>query len=151
MVEKGNGQIWDILAKDPRNRLIAVGDHPGVLAFPCSAQSYDDIAGSWGNVVLVKTMDNFVEFMDYAKTDYVYTEAGYMEEDTRCYSLDRTLIEYGKLIPVCYEEGNMLAQVDTGGEDTEISRAALTEFDNCYRTKNVEETERSEYENEEGS
>ena len=138
MVEKGNGQIWDILAEDPENRLIAVGDHPGVLGFPCNAQSYDDITGSWGNVVLVKTMDNFVEFMDYAKTDYVYAEAGYMEEEQRCYSLVRTLIEYGKLIPVCYEEGNMLARVDTRGEYTETSRAALTEFDKCYIKKNVE-------------
>lgn len=138
MVEKGNGQIWDILAEDPENRLIAVGDHPGVLGFPCNAQSYDDITGSWGNVVLVKTMDNFVEFMDYAKTDYVYAEAGYMEEEQRCYRLVRTLIEYGKLIPVCYEEGNMLARVDTRGEYTETSRAALTEFDKCYIKKNVE-------------
>lgn len=138
MVEKGNGQIWDILAEDPENRLIAVGDHPGVLGFPCNAQSYDDITGSWGNVVLVKTMDNFVEFMDYAKTDYVYTEAGYMEEEQRCYSLVRTLIEYGKLIPICYEEGNMLARVEIDGEYTETSRAALTEFDKCYIKKNVE-------------
>ena len=138
MVEKGNGQIWDILAEDPENRLIAVGDHPGVLGFPCNAQSYDDITGSWGNVVLVKTMDNFVEFMDYAKTDYVYTEAGYMEEEQRCYSLVRTLIEYGKLIPICYEEGNMLARVDIDGEYTESSRAALTEFDKCYIKKNVD-------------
>lgn len=138
MVEKGNGQIWDILAEDPENRLIAVGDHPGVLGFPCNAQSYDDITGSWGNVVLVKTMDNFVEFMDYAKTDYVYVEAGYMEEEKRCYSLVRTLIEYGKLIPVCYEEGNVLARVDINGDYTETSRAALTEFDKCYIKKTVE-------------
>lgn len=136
MVEKGNGQIWDILAEDPKNRLIAVGSHPGVLGFPCNAQSYDDITGSWGNVVLVKTMDNFVEFMDYAKTDYLYTEAGYMGEEERCYSLVRTLIEYGKLIPICYEEGNMLARVDIDGEYTETSRAALTEFDKSYIKRN---------------
>lgn len=86
----------------------------------------------------MKTMDNFVEFMDYAKTDYVYTEAGYMEEEQRCYSLVRTLIEYGKLIPICYEEGNMLARVEIDGEYTETSRAALTEFDKCYIKKNVE-------------
>ena len=61
-----------------------------------------------------------------------------MEEEQRYYSLVRTLIEYGKLIPVCYEEGNMLARVDIDGEYTETSRAALTEFDKCYIKKNVE-------------
>ena len=81
-------------------------------------------------------MDNFVEFMDYAKTDYLYTEAGYMGEEERCYSLVRTLIEYGKLIPICYEEGNMLARVDIDGEYTETSRAALTEFDKSYIKRN---------------
>ena len=48
------------------------------------------------------------------------------------------LIEYGKLIPICYEEGNMLARVDIDGEYTETSRAALTEFDKCYIKKNVD-------------
>ena len=57
---------------------------------------------------------------------------------TRCYSLVRTLIECGKLIPICYEEGNMLARVDIDGEYTETSRAALTEFDKCYIKKNVD-------------
>ncbi|MFV0240820.1 MAG: hypothetical protein ACK5H4_12385 [Lacrimispora sphenoides] len=92
MVSKGNGDIWDILAADPETRLIAIGDHPDVLAFPCNVQSYDDITGVWGNVALVKKMDYFVEFMDYAKTDYVYVKAGYTVEENRYYKLVRDLI-----------------------------------------------------------
>lgn len=144
MAAKGNEEIWDILAEDPGARLIAVGTHPGVLLFPCSAQSYDDIASSWGNVVLVKTMDNFVEFMEWAKTDYVYTEAGYMQEEDRSYSLVRTLIEYGKLVPVCYENGNMLAQVVVSGEHTALSVEALAEFDRQYKMKEMEESNETE-------
>ncbi len=135
MVEAGNGQIWDILAKDPKNRLIAIGDHPQALAFPCNAQSYSDITGTWGNVVLVKYMDNFVEFMDYAKTDYVYAQAGYMGEDERAWSLTCDLIEYGVLIPVCFEQGNMLAKVDTRGERTQASVKNLEEFLDRYVRK----------------
>lgn len=135
MEEAGNTRIWEILSADPQNRLIAVGDHPDVLAFPCSAQSYDDITGSWGNVVLVKKMDYFVEFMEYAKTDYVYAQAGYMAGEDRCYTLVSDLIEYGKLIPVLYENGNLLARVDTAGEYTENSRSALAEFQKCYIMK----------------
>ncbi len=138
LFSKGNGEIWNTLASDPKTRLIAVGEHPEVLAFPCNVQSYDDITSVWGNVVLVKTMDNFVEFMDYADTDYVYVQSGYMQEDQRCYSLVRTLIEYGKLEPVHYEAGNVLAKVVLDGEYTEKSRNALTEFDECYIKKEVQ-------------
>ena len=135
MAEKGNGQIWDILAENPRNRLIAIGEHPEVLAFPCSAQSYADITGTWGNVVLVKYMDNFVEFMRYGKTDYVYTQAGYIAEDERAWSLTCDLIEYGVLVPVCFEQGNMLARVNTEGEWTEESVKYLEEFLEKYERK----------------
>jgi len=135
MAEKGNRQIWDILEENPRNRLIAIGEHPQVLAFPCNAQSYADITGTWGNVALVKYMDNFVEFMRYGKTDYVYAQAGYISEDERAWSLTCDLIEYGVLVPVCFEQGNMLAQVNTEGERTEESVKYLEEFLEQYERK----------------
>lgn len=132
MAERGNGQIWGILEEQPECRLIAVGKHPDVLSFPCNVQSYDDITGSQGNVVLAKSMDHFVEFMRYAQTDYVYVQAGYMEEEMRCFSLTRDLIEYGILIPVCYDHGNVLAAVDTDGVWSEESAARLEEFERQY-------------------
>lgn len=137
MISKGNQKIWNILARDATARLIAVGKHPDVLAFPCSAQSYDDITGVWGNVALVKKMDYFVQFMEYAKTDYVYVQAGYVGEEDRAYTLVRDMIEWGKLVPVCYEEGNLLAAVNVNGEHTEKSVKALTEFKHCYIKKKV--------------
>jgi hypothetical protein len=135
MAEAGNAQIWEILAADPKNRLIAIGEHPKVLAFPCNAQSYADITGTWGNVVLVKYMDNFVEFMRYGKTDYVYAQAGYISEEERAWSLTRDLIEYGVLTPVCFEQGNMLAKVDVEGQRTEESVRYLEEFLENYVVK----------------
>ena len=135
MEEDGNGSIWDILARDSRNRLISIGEHPSSLLFPCNAQSYLDITGTWGNVVLVKYMDNFVEFMKYAGTDYVYAQAGYISEEERAWSLTCDLIEYGILIPVCYEEGNMLASVEVEGQQTEESVKALETFKELYRKK----------------
>lgn len=115
MVEHGNGTIWDMLAKDPKTRVIAVGDHPDVFAFPCNVQSYDDITSTWGNVVLVKTMDHFIEYLDYAGTDYIYMQAGYVAEESRCYELMGYLIEAGILTDVYYENGNLLARVDLEG------------------------------------
>lgn len=141
MVSKGNGDIWDILAADPETRLIAIGDHPDVLAFPCNVQSYDDITGVWGNVALVKKMDYFVEFMDYAKSDYVYVQAGYTGEENRSYTLVRDLIEWGKLVPVCYDNGNLLAAVEVNGDYSEKSTRALTEFEQCYIKKKANDNQ----------
>ncbi len=141
MVSKGNGEIWDILAADPETRLIAIGDHPDVLAFPCNVQSYDDITGVWGNVALVKKMDYFVEFMDYAKSDYVYVQAGYTGEENRSYTLVRDLIEWGKLVPVCYDNGNLLAAVEVNGDYSEKSARALTEFEQCYIKKKANDNQ----------
>ena len=135
MASEGNGQIWSILEAEPESRVIAIGTHPDVLALPCSVQSYDDIIGTNGNVVLVKTMDRFVEFMRYAGTDYVYVQAGYMDDEMRAGSLTRDLIEYGVLTPVCYEEGNVLAAVDTEGQWSEASAARLQEFLANYKKK----------------
>ncbi|MBW4846819.1 MAG: glycosyltransferase family 39 protein [Lachnospiraceae bacterium] len=141
MVSKGNGRVWDILAADPETRLIAIGDHPDVLAFPCNVQSYDDITGVWGNVALVKKMDYFVEFMDYAKAEYVYVQAGYTGEENRSYTLVRDMIEWGKLIPVCYDNGNLLAAVDVNGDYNEKSARALTEFEQCYIKKEANDNQ----------
>lgn len=135
MAKKGNGQIWEMLAANPRNRLIAIGEHPQALSFPCSAQSYLDITGTWGNVALVKYMDRFVEFMRYGKTDYVYAQAGYIAQEERAWSLTCDLIEYGVLVPVCFEQGNMLAEVDTEGERTKESVRRLREFLEKYERK----------------
>ena len=139
MASRGNEKIWNLLAKDPKARLIAIGDHPAVLVFPCSVQSYDDITGVWGNVALVRKMDDFVQFMDYAKTDYVYLQAGYAGEESRSYTLVRELIQWGKLVPVLYEDGNLLAAVKIKGEHSESSVRALTEFEQCYIKKETNE------------
>lgn len=115
MADKGNQAIWDILAANPRTRVIAVGSHPQVFNFPCNVQSYDDITSTWGNVRLVKTMDAFVEYLTYAKTDYIYMQGGYMEKESRCYELMGYLIEAGILEDVVYEDGNVLARVNLNG------------------------------------
>ena len=125
---EGKGEIWNVLAADSRTRVIAIGRHTESLYLPCCVQTYEDVTGSQGNVMLVKTMDNFVEFLDYAKTDYIYIEAGYMAEGERTDTLTRDLVEYGILTPVCYENGNVLARVDVHGEKTEESEEKLVEF-----------------------
>ena len=129
---EGKEEIWNLLETDRRARVIAIGRHTESLYLPCCVQTYEDVTGSQGNVMLVKTMDNFVEFLDYAKIDYIYIEAGYMAEGERTDTLTCDLVEYGILTPVCYENGNVLARVDVHGEKTEGSEEKLVEFkQNC--------------------
>ena len=107
-------------------KLIHRGYYDHELA--CCVQTYEDVTGTQGNVMLVKTMDNFVQFLDYAKTNYIYIEAGYIGEGERADTLTCDLVEYGILTPICYENGSVLARVDVHGEKTEESEKRLEEF-----------------------
>lgn len=136
MVEKGNEQIWNILAEDPSTRVIAFGDHPGCLQFPCVVQSYKDITSPWGNVELVNTVEAFEEYMAYARTDYAYVEAGFIGEESWewSYGLVREMIERGTLTDLKFENGNVLARVNLDGQRTKQSEENLKIFDEYYIT-----------------
>lgn len=127
--EEGRGQIWDFLSADPTARVIAFGDHPACLNFACNVQSYYDVTGSGGNVVLVKTLDNFKEFLQYAGIQYLYGEAGHLERGTREWDVLRYLVEDGSLTDIRYENGNMVGRVElSGGSDEEKTAAQAEEF-----------------------
>lgn len=135
MAALGNVIIWEILAEHPETRVIAAGNHPEVFAFPCNVQSYDDITSSWGNVALVKTMDAFVEYLDYAETDYLYMQAGEVDQASRCYELMGYLVEAGILTDVIYENGNMLAAVNLEGEYGPEAGAAYEAYVTQYQVR----------------
>lgn len=114
MIQKGNAEIWNILSEDPRTRVIAFGDHPSCLAFPCNVQSYKDVTSPWGNVELVNSAKAFEEYMAYAGTDYVYVEAGHIGEHSWSwsYGLVKEMLSDGTLTDLVLEGGNVLARVD---------------------------------------
>lgn len=112
MAEKGNEAIWNLLASDPRTRVIAMGEHLEVVTFPCNVQSYYDVTGSGGNVYLVKKLDYFKEFLRYAKTDYLYVQADDETDGPRASEIVRYMLEDGSLYDVKYEYGNMIARID---------------------------------------
>ncbi|MDO4330344.1 MAG: hypothetical protein Q4C66_13550 [Lachnospiraceae bacterium] len=132
---QGNQAIWSILSQDPTARVIAVGEHPQVLQFPCNVQSYYDVTGSGGNVRLVKTLENFKEFLRFAGTDYLYVQADFLEEGTRCYDVVRYLVEDGSLADIRYENGNMIAVVDLDRIDQTDPEREAAEFYQNIRLK----------------
>lgn len=136
MAESGNRQIWEILAQNPRTRLISIGDHPQSLLFPCCAQSYREITkNAWGNPELAENAENFTKFLEYAKTDYIYVQADYLSLKNPAWNLLGELIARGVLTPLCYEEGNMLAYVDSSALHSapgEEQQTLLEEFKEKY-------------------
>lgn len=135
MAAKGNVNIWEILAADPQNRVIAFGSHPEVLSFPCNVQSYIDISSSSGNELLIESTEAFQEYLDYAKTDYIYVEAGNMAEEYLGYGLLVDCIREGVLTDLYCEEGNILAVVDLQGEPGDEADENLEVFLEEYVVK----------------
>lgn len=143
LVQAGNEQIWNILAEDSATRVIAFGDHPGCLQFPCVVQSYKDITSPWGNVELVNTVEAFEEYMAYAGADYAYVEAGFIGEGSWewSYGLVRRMIERGTLTDLRFENGNVLARVDLDGQESGQSAENLRLFDENYITYEMRQGE----------
>ena len=134
MEEKGNTLIWQEVSQNPENRVIAFGTHPYCLQFPCNVESYKDITSPWGNVELVNSPEAFETYMAYAKTDYVYAEAGYLGPGSWEWSLDllRELIRRGSLTDLFFENGNMLARVSDTAVPEEEAQNNLELFEREY-------------------
>lgn len=110
-VEQGSGEIWNILAVNPRNRVIALGEVPMVWTFPCWVQSYVDISGYWGNPDVVSNKQEFLKYLHFAEIDYLYMEQGYLDTSVRIYKIIRSLVEDGWLYDVRDENGNLILSV----------------------------------------
>ena len=73
--------------------------------------------------------------MEYAKTDYVYAEAGYIGPGSWewSYGLLRDLIGRGVLTDLFFENGNALARVAKETVPEQEARENLKEFDENYQ------------------
>ena len=136
LVSRGNETLWMILEANPEYRVIAFGDHPYCLQFPCKVQSYKDITAPWGNVELVNTPEAFEEYMEYSKTDYIYAQANYLGEDNWAwsYGLLRELIARGSITDCIYEWGNFLGRRAETPIPAEEAAENLRIFDEQYWT-----------------
>ncbi len=131
---QGSAAIWDTFAANPKNRVIALGEHPGVLSFPCWVQSYVDVSGYWGNPKVVEDAPNFLEYLHYADVDYLYMEKEYVDTSVRIYQIIRVLIEEGWLYDVRDENGNLMLRVCREKEERRMdgTEQDLFVFDRMY-------------------
>ncbi len=86
------------------NHVIAFMEEPECYDLPCVVESYTDIAGSGGNVYLVKKLNIFKEFLDWSGTDYICGDRIWLrkEGNERAAELLEDLIEDGTLRELVY-------------------------------------------------
>ena len=134
LVSYGNEKIWDVLAENPRNRVVVFGEQPEMLRFPCSTQSYTDIEGSGGNFNLSSSPEALAEFFAFAGVDHIYLGSGYLKPGTDGFRNVTGLLKQGYLSDLLYENGNGLAVFSPKPRElsAEESEALLAEFTEKY-------------------
>ena len=128
----GNEKIWDILAENPRNRVVVFGEQPEMLRFPCSTQSYTDIEGSGGNFNLSSSPEVMADFFTFAGVDYIYLGSGYLKPGTDGFRNVTGLLKQGYLSDLLYENGNGLAVFSSRADGTHRGGERGT-FSGVYR------------------
>lgn len=132
MEAQGNNVIWDMLAEDPKTRVLVFGEQPRMLLFPCNAQSYTDIEGSGGNVYISASPEALVCFLAYAGTDYIYLESGYLKPGTDAWNNVTEMVKKGYMGDILYENGNALASFCPEPGTQEGAEERLGEFAQKY-------------------
>lgn len=130
--EGGNRQIWEILAADGRTRVLVFGEQPEMLLFPCNAQSYTDIEGSDGNRYIAASPEALVCYLNYAETEYIYLESGYLRPGSDGWDNVTAMLEKGYMTEILYENGHALGRFDPEPEPPGDPEGVLREFSLKY-------------------
>ena len=132
LIHYGNQEIWEILAEDPKTRVLIFGEQPELLSFPCNAQSYTDIEGSGGNYMITASTEALVEYLIFADMDYVYLGSGYLRPGTEAWDHVISMLRDGYLTELTYENGNALAVFCPEPPAPEDPDGAVEEFSANY-------------------
>jgi len=108
----GIGEVYDVLAEDPGTRVLALADQPECFIFPCNVQSYTDLEGNGGNVAILAHYEDWLDFLDYAKVDYLYVEDAFTSVRPRAYDLVGYMVDDELLRPVVTTEKGILFAYD---------------------------------------
>ena len=117
MRQVGAEQVYHRLEQTPGCRMLAVAAEPACYLFPCCGESYTDVTGSGGNVALVKTLNRFKDYLEYAGVTHLYAERGFLEQHQRAEDIIRFMREDGSITPLICQEGNTLYVYHAGIRD----------------------------------
>ena len=79
--ERGSLPLFLKMAENPRNHVLAVSETPECFRIPCVVESITDVEGSGGSPGLYDDPLYFAWFLKWAKTDYIYIEKSFLEEE----------------------------------------------------------------------
>ena len=117
MILNGKEPIYRYLKNAPRIHLLTMSEEPECYLFPCRAESYTDLEGSGGNVRLVKTLNEFKDYLEWAGITYLYTEQSFLPEHPRAEEIVRFMEEDGSISVVITQEGCTLYEYHAGIRD----------------------------------
>lgn len=117
MRQVGAEQVYHRLEQTPGCRMLAMTAEPTCYLFPCCGESYTDVTGSGGNVALVKTLNRFKDYLEYAGVTHLYAERGFLEQHQRAEDIIRFMREDGSITPLICQEGNTLYVYHAGIRD----------------------------------
>lgn len=117
MILNGKEPIYRYLKNAPRIHLLTMSEEPECYLFPCRAESYTDLEGSGGNVRLVKTLNEFKDYLEWAGIAYLYTEQSFLPEHPRAEEIVRFMEEDGSISVVITQEGCTLYEYHAGIRD----------------------------------
>ena len=79
--ERGSLPLFLKMAENPRNHVLAVSETPECFRIPSVVESITDVEGSGGSPGLYDDPLYFAWFLKWAKTDYIYMEKTFLEEE----------------------------------------------------------------------
>ncbi|MCI8514228.1 MAG: hypothetical protein HFI93_06310 [Lachnospiraceae bacterium] len=133
MYESGAVRIYDTLAENPSNQVLAYGIHPNVERIPCVIESTLDV-DYWGNEKLMYTPDDFLEFVDFVDYDYIYIQKEYDQLSEKDYVNLKALISSGKVSSIVEENEHLLFILGISDDEKTIDRLKK-EFERFYLEK----------------
>ena len=79
--ERGSLPLFLKMAENSRNHILAVAETPECYRIPSVVESITDVEGSGGSPGLYDNPLYFAWFLKWAKTDYIYIEKSFLEEE----------------------------------------------------------------------
>ena len=82
--------------KEPGNpRTLLLSDDDSLSALGLDIRTYTDITGSGGNPAVVKTLDHFKRYLDYAQIKYICVDKEYLKDRQRASDVVKYMYEEG--------------------------------------------------------
>lgn len=93
--KKGFADVYDDLKELGNPRTLLLSDDDSLSALGLDIRTYTDITGSGGNPAVVKTLDHFKKYLDYAQIKYICVDKAYLKDRQRASDVVKYMYEEG--------------------------------------------------------